>query len=163
MEPYLSDKPRAAAALIVAAARASGILMWRLTQARCITIGLRGEGGRGEEEGGREAERMGGGWGRCERKKEGERQRGWEGGGKDGREKEGERQRGWEGESKREGLEKREGKRDRQMESGDSISVTRLFLFMVGLCTRLTIDMQKAFGLKSLPRATATPEENLQT
>lgn len=61
MEPYLSDKPRAAAALIVAAARASGILMWRLTQARCITIGLRGEGGRGEEEGGREAERMGGG------------------------------------------------------------------------------------------------------
>ena len=58
MEPYLSDKPRAAAALIVAAARASGILMWRLTQARCITIGLRGEGGRG------------GGRGRWERKKE---------------------------------------------------------------------------------------------
>ena len=69
MEPYLSDKPRAAAALIVAAARASGILMWRLTQARCITIGLRGEGGRGEEEGGREAERMGGGWERWERER----------------------------------------------------------------------------------------------
>ena len=59
MEPYLSDKPRAAAALIVAAARASGILMWRLTQARCITIGLRGEGeGGGWEDGrGRRRER----------------------------------------------------------------------------------------------------------
>ena len=43
----------------------------------------------------------------------------------------------------------------------ESISVTRL-LFKVQsgeeLCTRLTIDMQKAFGLKSLPRATATPD-----
>ena len=58
MDPYLSDKPRAAAALIVAAARASGILMWRLTQARCITVGLRG-GERGVGDGAREAERMG--------------------------------------------------------------------------------------------------------
>ena len=111
MEPYLSDKPRAAAALIVAAARASGILMWRLTQARCITIGLRGEGGRGEEEGGREAERMGGGWGRCERKKEGERQRGGEGGGKEGREKEGERQRGWEGGKQEGGIGEERGEK----------------------------------------------------
>lgn len=60
MDPYLSDKPRAAAALIVAAARASGILMWRLTQARCITVGL--SGGEGDVRGrkserGREDER----------------------------------------------------------------------------------------------------------
>ena len=144
MEPYLSDKPRAAAALIVAAARASGILMWRLTQARCITIGLRGEGegggwedGRGRRERGREDGRGGSKrrdvreWGRRDWKKERER----EGGGG-------------------------EGGRDRQMKNGDSISVTRL-LVMVWGSTRLTIDMQKAFGLKSLPRATATPEESV--
>lgn len=59
MDPYLSDKPRAAAALIVAAARASGILMWRLTQARCITVGL--SGGDGDVRG-----------------RKSERQRGWE-------------------------------------------------------------------------------------
>lgn len=59
MEPCLSDIPREAAALIVAAARASGMVMWRFTQARCITIGWRG--GRGE--GGRERR----GWGRRER------------------------------------------------------------------------------------------------
>ena len=53
MEPCLSDIPREAAALIVAAARASGMVMWRFTQARCITIGWRGgRGGRGR--GGRE-------------------------------------------------------------------------------------------------------------
>jgi len=66
MDPYLSDKPRAAAALIVAAARASGILMWRLTQARCITVGLSG-GGRG---GGRWSKR-GREDGRGENKREG--------------------------------------------------------------------------------------------
>lgn len=38
-EPWLSDMPRAAAALIVAAARASDMLMCRLTQARCMTRG----------------------------------------------------------------------------------------------------------------------------
>ena len=80
MEPYLSDKPRAAAALIVAAARASGILMWRLTQARCITIGLRGRGrgGRGREGGGKDG-----------------RGRRWERGREDGR-----------GEGKREGCKR---------------------------------------------------------
>ena len=66
MDPYLSDKPRAAAALIVAAARASGILMWRLTQARCITVGLRG----GERGGGRWSKR-GREDGRGENKREG--------------------------------------------------------------------------------------------
>lgn len=68
MDPYLSDKPRAAAALIVAAARASGILMWRLTQARCITVGLSGGDGdvrgrkseRGREDGSGEDKREGG-------------------------------------------------------------------------------------------------------
>ena len=83
--------------------------------------------------------------------------------GEDGREKEGERQRMGGGKARGRDWRRESGKGTDKMESGDSISVTRLFLFMVGLCTRLTIDMQKAFGLKSLPRATATPEENLQT
>ena len=38
-DPYSSERPRAAAALMVAAERASGIVMWRLTHARCITSG----------------------------------------------------------------------------------------------------------------------------
>jgi len=48
-EPWLSDMPRALAALIVAAARASDMLMCRFTQARCITRGCRREA---EEKGG---------------------------------------------------------------------------------------------------------------
>lgn len=60
---------------------------------------------------------------------------------------------------KRERLEKKD--REKGLTDGGSISVTRLLLMAQSgeeLCTRLTIDMQKAFGLKSLPRATATPD-----
>ena len=39
-DPWLSDRPREAAALMVAAARASGIVRWRFTHARCITSGF---------------------------------------------------------------------------------------------------------------------------
>ena len=38
-EPQRSDRPRAAAALMVAAARASSMDILRVTQARCITRG----------------------------------------------------------------------------------------------------------------------------
>ena len=41
IEPYLSDSPREAAAFIVDAISASGIVMYICTQARCITIGCR--------------------------------------------------------------------------------------------------------------------------
>ena len=40
-DPWLSASPREAAALMVAAARASGIVRWRLIHARCITSGCR--------------------------------------------------------------------------------------------------------------------------
>ena len=54
MEPCCSERPRAAAALMVAAARTSGMVMCRVTQARCITngcmMGGKRRGTRGEEE-----------------------------------------------------------------------------------------------------------------
>ena len=109
MEPYLSDKPRAAAALIVAAARASGILMWRLTQARCITMGLRGEG-------------EGGGW-------EDGRGRRSERGREDGR---GESKRRDVREWGRRDWRRERGGRDRQTKNEDSISVTRLLVMVWG-------------------------------
>ena len=42
-EPQRSARPRAAAALIVAAANASSMDILRVTQARCITRGYNGE------------------------------------------------------------------------------------------------------------------------
>ena len=60
-DPWVSERPREAAALMVEAARASGMVRWRLTQARCITRGCR-EGGEGGErlQRGREGGREGG-------------------------------------------------------------------------------------------------------
>lgn len=58
---------------------------------------------------------------------------------------------------KRERLEKKD--REKGLTDGGSISVTRLLLMAQPgeeLFTRLTIDMQKAFGLKSLPRGSNT-------
>ena len=58
---------------------------------------------------------------------------------------------------KRERLEKKD--REKGLTDGGSISVTSLLLMVQSgeeLCTRLTIDMQKAFGLKSLPRGSNT-------
>ena len=49
-EPWLSDMPRAAAALIVAAARASDMFMCRFTQARCMTRGYGREAEENEEQ-----------------------------------------------------------------------------------------------------------------
>lgn len=104
MEPCLSDIPREAAALIVAAARASGMVMWRLTQARCITIGWRG--GDGRKGGG---VRGGGGGGRGE---------GWEGGKvgkvKEVGGKEGERGEGGEGGRERREWGRREGMKEKK-------------------------------------------------
>ena len=56
MEPCCSERPRAAAALMVAAASTSGMVMCRVTQARCITNGCKGRNrkstrGEGKQEG----------------------------------------------------------------------------------------------------------------
>lgn len=69
MEPCCSERPRAAAALMVAAARTSGMVMCRVTQAKCITNGCMEGYKKGVEEGVRgrreeqEGKRGGGGGG----------------------------------------------------------------------------------------------------
>ena len=51
MEPCCSERPRAAAALMVAAASTSGMVMCRVTQAKCITNGCMEGYKKGVEEG----------------------------------------------------------------------------------------------------------------